>query len=76
PNESLHWTQQQNPRGGYGGAPVPGALLDYGPTLREPFGRIHWAGAETSPAWTGYMEGAIRSGERAAKEVLTRLEEA
>jgi monoamine oxidase len=42
----------------------------YGPALREPVGRIHWAGTETSPIWAGYMDGAIRSGERAAAEVL------
>ena len=73
--EELDWAEEVYSRGGYAGAPVPGALLDYGPTLREPFGRIHWAGAETSPDWSGYMEGAIRSGERAANEVLSILEE-
>jgi monoamine oxidase len=33
-------------------------------------GRIHWAGAETSPVWNGYMDGAIRSGRRAAEEIV------
>jgi monoamine oxidase len=51
----------------------PGVLSRYGPALRDPVGRIHWAGTETSEVWTGYMEGAVRSGERAAKEVLARL---
>ncbi|ALO67028.1 amine oxidoreductase [Arthrobacter alpinus] len=32
--------------------------------------RIHWAGAETSAIWNGYMDGAIRSGRRAADEIL------
>jgi len=41
--------------------------------LREPAGRIHWAGTETSTQWVGYMEGAALSGERAAKEVHQRL---
>ncbi|MEX2420860.1 MAG: FAD-dependent oxidoreductase, partial [Actinomycetota bacterium] len=36
-------------------------------------GSIHWAGAETSPVWNGYMDGAIRSGERVAKEILASL---
>ncbi|MGW4088853.1 FAD-dependent oxidoreductase [Nocardia sp. NPDC004750] len=36
----------------------------------EPVGRIHWAGAETSDVWNGYMDGAVRSGYRAAAEVL------
>jgi monoamine oxidase len=56
------------------GCPVatygPGTLLAFGPALRAPVGRIHWAGTETSDYWSGYMDGAVRSGERAAKEVL------
>jgi len=41
--------------------------------IRQPHGRIHWAGTETSTKWMGYIDGAIRSGERAAGEVLARL---
>ena len=41
--------------------------------LAKPVGRIHWAGTETSNYWAGYMDGAVRSGERAAAEVLERL---
>ena len=57
------------------GCPVcftaPGVLLDYGTRdPRSPLGRIHWAGTETSTYWNGYMDGAVRSGERAAKEVV------
>jgi monoamine oxidase len=48
----------------------PGVLFDFGPALREPYGRIHWAGTETAEVWNGYMDGAVRSGERAAAEVL------
>ena len=59
------------------GCPVcftaPGVLLDYGRAIREPVGRIHWAGTETSTFWNGYMDGAVRSGERAAKEVVAAL---
>jgi monoamine oxidase len=59
------------------GCPVcftaPGVLLDYGRAIREPVDRIHWAGTETSSFWNGYMDGAVRSGERAAKEVLAAL---
>jgi monoamine oxidase len=59
------------------GCPVcgtpPGVLLDYGPQIRAPVGRVHWAGTETSTYWNGYMDGAVRSGERVAKEVLARL---
>jgi monoamine oxidase len=52
---------------------APGTLLKYGPALRKPVGRIHWAGTETSTYWNGYMDGAVRSGERAASEVLGRF---
>ena len=52
---------------------APGVLSDYGPALRPAFRRIHWAGSETSVYWVGYMEGAVRSGERAADEVLAKL---
>jgi monoamine oxidase len=56
------------------GCPVavlgPGTLVDFGAALREPVDRIHWAGTETSTYWNGYMDGAVRSGRRAAAEVL------
>jgi monoamine oxidase len=34
---------------------------------------VHWAGTETSTFWQGYMDGAVRSGERAADEALHAL---
>ena len=55
------------------GVMAPGTLLDFGPALRAPVGKIHWAGTETSDYWAGYMDGAVRSGERAAAEVLGAL---
>jgi len=59
------------------GCPVavlgPGTLVDFGTALRTPVGRIHWAGTETSTYWNGYMDGAVRSGERASSEVLAAL---
>ncbi len=59
------------------GCPVavlgPGTLIDFGTALRTPVGRVHWAGTETSTYWNGYMDGAVRSGERAAAEVLAQL---
>jgi monoamine oxidase len=47
-----------------------GAWTSLGKALREPVGNIHWAGTETSDVWNGYIDGAIRSGERVAKEIL------
>jgi monoamine oxidase len=49
-----------------------GVLTEFGGTLREPCGRIHWAGTESSAVMCGWVDGAIRSGERAAEEVLAR----
>ncbi len=53
--------------------PPTGLLSGYGPALVEPVGSIHWAGTETADVWKGHMDGAIRSGERAAEEVLRGL---
>jgi monoamine oxidase len=50
-----------------------GAWTSYGPALREPIGRLHWAGAEYATVWNGYMDGAVRSGQLAAREALERL---
>jgi monoamine oxidase len=49
------------------------ALTRYGPALRKPVHRIHWAGTETADYWSGYMDGAVRSGERVVRELLQRL---
>jgi monoamine oxidase len=49
----------------------PNILTRYGPLLREPLGRVHWAGTETSTMSHGAIDGAIRSGERAANEILS-----
>ena len=64
------WSAEEYTRGCYGGRPAAGVWTGYGSALREPVGRIHWAGAETSPVSNGYMDGAVRSGLRAAAEVL------
>ncbi len=57
---------------GYVGHMPPGVMTRYGHALREPCGRIHWAGSETAVEWAGYLEGALRSGARAAQEVAMR----
>ena len=50
----------------------PGILTRYGSLLRDPFGLIHWAGTETATTSYGAIDGAVRSGERAASEILVR----
>ena len=69
----MNWSSEEWTRGCPVSLLSPGVLFDFGPALREPCGRIHWAGTETSTYWNGYMDGAVRSGERAAREVLDRL---
>jgi monoamine oxidase len=68
-----NWAQETWTRGCPVGVLQPGTLMEYGPVLREPAGRIHWAGSETSTYWNGYMDGAVRSGKRAAQEALAEL---
>jgi monoamine oxidase len=67
------WPGNRWHRGGPVGIAGPGALVAHGHALKEPVGRIHWAGTETSSYWAGYMDGAVRSGKRAAAEVLGAL---
>jgi monoamine oxidase len=46
-------------------------VLASGAAWGEAFGRVHVAGTEAARVWTGYMDGAIEAGERAAREVLS-----
>ncbi len=67
------WAQEEFTRGCYGCLMPPGGWVSLGPALRAPVGRLHWAGAETATTWNGYMDGAVRSGESAARDVLAQL---
>jgi monoamine oxidase len=64
------WAEEEFTRGCYAGVMQTGAWTSLGKYLREPIGNIHWAGTETADIWNGYIDGAIRSGERVAKEIL------
>jgi monoamine oxidase len=64
------WAQEEYTRGCYAGYLPPGVWTSFGDALRAPCGPIHWAGTETATVWNGYLDGAISSGERAAREVL------
>ncbi|WP_410643897.1 flavin monoamine oxidase family protein [Amycolatopsis sp. lyj-346] len=64
------WVGEEWTRGGPTSVPGPGVLTELGPWRDRPFGRVHWAGAEHSDHWNGYMDGAVRSGETAARAVL------
>jgi monoamine oxidase len=64
-----NWTVERYSGGGMISHTPPGVLTEFGPALREPCGRIHWAGTESSAHMYGFIDGAVRSGERAAAEV-------
>jgi monoamine oxidase len=67
-----NWSIERYSGGGMISHTPPGVLTEFGPALREPCGRIHWAGTETSAVMYGFIDGAVRSGERAAAEVMER----
>jgi monoamine oxidase len=72
PTEYLEhdWAQDRWSRGCPVAHTPPGLLTKYGQWLRRSVGRVHFAGSETSDYWIGYMDGAVRAGQRAAREVI------
>ena len=48
----------------------PGVWTGYGRALRHPVGSIYWAASEQATVFPGQMEGAVRSGEFTATELL------
>ncbi len=67
------WGAEAFAPGGPTAAVPPGSWTEFGALLRKPHGPIHWAGTETADEWTGFLDGAVRSGHRAAAEVATAL---
>ena len=67
------WAEEEWTRGCYGCYLPTGGWTSFGPAVRAPVGPLHWAGAETATRWSGYMDGAVRSGDRAAAEALAAL---
>lgn len=80
-DEALHpieytehdWTLEPWTTGGPIALPQPGLIASHASEIRKPFGRVHWAGTETSTYWSGFMDGAVRAGESSAREVLEIL---
>lgn len=64
------WSTDAWTLGGYGAHMPPGVVTAFSDVIREPCGRVHWAGTETATQFIGYFEGALQSGIRAAREVL------
>jgi len=67
------WGAEDFASGGPTAAVPPGSWTQFGRLLRQPVGPLHWAGTETADEWTGFMDGAVRSGQRAAAEVASAL---
>ncbi|MEZ7757293.1 NAD(P)/FAD-dependent oxidoreductase [Microbacterium paraoxydans] len=67
------WTQQEWARGGPVTYMPPGVLSNFGAALRDPVGRVHFAGTEASIQWSGYMEGGVRAGQKAAAAIVEEL---
>jgi monoamine oxidase len=67
------WSAEQFAPGGPTAAVPPGSWTTYGQWLRRPVDGIFWAGTETADQWTGFLDGAVRSGQRAAGEVAAYL---
>ena len=64
------WLMEEWSQGGYVAHMPPGVMTTYGDCIRQPVDRIHWAGTETATEWSGYLDGALQSGIRAAKEII------
>lgn len=71
--EEQNWSGEQYSGGCYTMTCGPGFLTRYGPYLRKPVGRMHFAGTEVATEWSGYINGGIQAGERTARQVLVEL---
>jgi monoamine oxidase len=68
----VSWENEIFSGGGYSATPIPGSA-HIATRIAEPLGRVHFAGTETASRHAGYIDGAISSGERAARDVLAQL---
>lgn len=69
----MDWCAEEFSGGCYGAFATPGTLTNFGASLREPVGPIHFAGTETATRWAGYIDGAVESGDRVAAEIAADL---
>lgn len=69
---SHNWSDDPFALGAYSSRRAIGGWAAGEDVLARPFGRLHFAGTETAREWRGYIEGALESGERAAREVLAQ----
>ena len=67
----MDWPSDPWTRGGYSSA-APGEITAVAPRLREGMPGLSFAGEHCSTAFPGYMEGALESGVRTAREIEAR----
>ena len=63
------WDNEEFSHGGHFAYCPPNVITQLGSALTERVGNIFFAGAEASPYWAGFMDGAIRAGEIAADQI-------
>ena len=68
-----NWPENPWVSGAYSTIYTPGTWTQFGKHLRQPVGRIFWAGTEVSTAWPGYIHGALQAGEESAAAVTAVL---
>lgn len=68
-----NWVGEDFSQGAYTSIMGPGTMTKFGRYIREPIGRVWYASSETSTSWVCSMEGAVRSGRRAARQVLQEM---
>jgi monoamine oxidase len=66
------WNEDEWARGTWT-AHRPGALTAAGPAVRASEGHLAFAGSDLAVGWCGWIEGAIESGGRAARDVSAML---
>jgi putrescine oxidase len=66
------WSAEEWTRGAYASTFGIGGLTRFGPDMRRPVGPIHWACSDIAGFGNMHMEGAARSGDAAAAEILAR----
>lgn len=64
------WADEPFARGCYAALFPPGLWTSGAVRLREPVGRLHFAGTEMATRWLGYFDGAVEAAERAVSEVV------
>ena len=67
----VSWVNDPFAKGAYSHF-APGQISTFVKDMAKPWQRIHFAGVHTAIKYTG-MEGALKSGERAATEILARI---